>query len=227
MLSTMELDKFRGSTTGKAFLERCVRIPLLSPSAEDLLKQALRIRRGESLTFLSKSNAQTLSENCESSMRTLANLMEGLKAEYAGSELRELPTDELLLSVTGTLNDDQYVAKFVEAVLDGKFSLAQKSLLEATTDGVSLIQKIGYMVNYLVSTAVMKGGFVKGIWATASGKELYKKLVDAGDMNETLSKLAEMNSRLVTLRISAGAFVVDERHALSAFAWQVIQANKG
>ncbi len=81
---SMDPAKFQ-SGTGRALANRCVQFSLEPHSEADLMKQAQRIVKGEEMKYmLAKSEdkkekyalLQTVVENCNGEMRTLANIMQ-------------------------------------------------------------------------------------------------------------------------------------------------------
>ena len=229
LLGSMEADKFRSTQTGKAIANRCVVFNLEPPSAESLTKQAKRIIKGEGMTWMDADLIESVVAASDSSMRNLANLMEALAGFKAGNPKKEISKEDLASVISGNTSADEVVAvKFVTAICAGKFVGAQKALLEMT-DGVTFINKAAWSCWFLLNSMILKGQRHPKVWGSEAGYALVtqvNQVFDGLDLAEAtrISIVAEVNSRLVKLKLQSGAFAVDESLALSAFAWDTTQA---
>lgn len=230
LLSSMEADKFRSTTLGKAIANRCLQISLDPPTDAEMTLQAKRIIKGEGLAFIPKDLISTIVEGCDSSMRNLANVLESLKAQYSKSD-HTLTVDDLQSVISGAGSADDIVAvQFLTAVYAGKFVGAQKALL-SMNDPVTFINKVTWCAWFMLNSSVLKGARHPKVWGSAHSTQLQKQtnaLFDELELPESkrLNILAEVSSRVVKLRLQSGAFSVDESMALSCFAWDTIKELK-
>ncbi len=232
LLGSMEADKFKATQTGKAIANRCVVFNLEPPSPEALMKQAKRIAKGEGMTWLTADLLTAVVAASDSSMRNLANLMESLAGFRAGNPKKEITSEDLAEVIAGSSsNDDVAAVKFLTAICAGKFVGAQKALLEMN-DGVTFINKLAWSCWFLLNSLILKGQRHPKVWGSQAGYALVKQVGAVfDDLNlpeaTRVSIVGEINSRLVKLKLQSGAFAVDESLALSAFAWDTVQAVKG
>jgi hypothetical protein len=120
--------------------------------------------------------------------------------------------------------------KFLTAICAGKFAVAQKALLEMT-DAVTFINKAAWALWFVLNNSVLKGARHPKLWGSPHAFALSKQVNAIFDELEVpepvrLSIFAEVNTRLVRLKLQSGAFAVDEALALSAFAWETTQEIK-
>ncbi len=229
---SIEADKFKATQTGKAIANRCVVFNLEPPSPEALMKQAKRIAKGEGMTWLTADLLTAVVAASDSSMRNLANLMESLAGFRAGNPKKEITSEDLAEVIAGSSsNDDVAAVKFLTAICAGKFVGAQKALLEMN-DGVTFINKLAWSCWFLLNSLILKGQRHPKVWGSQAGYALVKQVGAVfDDLNlpeaTRVSIVGEINSRLVKLKLQSGAFAVDESLALSAFAWDTVQAVKG
>lgn len=228
IVCSMEASKFSASTLGKAFQNRAsMKFNLAAPGKAELLLQAKRIRRGEGADFLTDEHLDYVAENCNSEMRSLASALEiainlhGARGSLTLDELKEA------VNVASSSSDDAAVEQFIYGCLSGSFQRAQLALLEVT-DPVSVAMKICSTVTFVLNMLVLDGKKSSKVWGSTSGWNVLKKLKAQKnlDKDSMVEDLAELNSRLVTFRVQAGAFAVNEQLALSAIAWQYIKRSK-
>jgi DNA polymerase III gamma/tau subunit len=229
LLGTMEPDKFKSTVLGKAIANRCLTLMLETPTEEDLTKQAKRIIKGEKMSFMTPDLIDAVVKGCDSSMRTLANVLESLAA--SAHTKKDITADDIQSIIKGVSPVDEVTAvKFLTAVYAGKFAGAQKALLEMT-DAVSFINKVCWAAWFVLNNSILKGARHPKVWGNTHSYALVKQVntvFDDMELSDTQrqSIFAEVNSRLVKLKLQSGVFSVDEALALSAFAWDTIQALK-
>jgi len=233
LLSSMDSEKFQGSKEGRAILSRCVQVQLNSHTAEDLRKQALRIRKGERMSYLDESAIELLCDTCDSSMRVLANTMEAIHSYVSGQ--REAPEvlsldeiKQILVSIEGDSEDEVLCVKFILAVLSLKFVAAQKTLIDVK-DGVGFIQKLGYMTWFLLNSLVVgRHPKIRGSRHSYGLLKAFEDLMakEKVDRSTQIDRLGRFNARVNTLKLQSGAFAVSELQALSAFAYSFIEETR-
>jgi DNA polymerase III subunit gamma/tau len=220
LLSSMEAEKFKGSTLGKAILSRCVQINLPTHSEADLQKQYNRIVKGEKLSFTDEVRT-ALVEAADLSMRSLANLLESAAAL---SHTREVTVKDVQSLASGEQHtDDELAVQFLLAVYSKNFKKAQKTIL-GMTEAVTFISRATWVSWFLLNDTVLNGARHPKVWGSKPAYEARRVLSGMQlDEAELLHRLSLVNSRLVALRLQSGAFAVDEAMALSAFAFNTIQ----
>lgn len=232
LLSSMEVEKFGSSTVGKAILSRCLKIHLTEPTEAEMYKQAVRIVKGEKLKFLDQELLEKICQGSQNSMRELANNLEIISNYYAGLKKKPetLSVEDFEAAMEAAEHPDEVLCvRFILAVLSGKFVAAQKTLIDVS-DGVGFIQKLGNQSWFLLNnTLVGKHPKVWGgkhaIGLVSAFADLMKK--EGVERAEQIRRLAVFNTRVTNFRVQAGAFAVNELHALSAFAFTTIQEING
>lgn len=209
LLTSMEGDKFRSTSVGKAIASRCVSFALSYPSKDELYQQGLLIRKKAKLKFLTPSLLNAVVEHSNDSFRILANHLERLAAIVDGGGT---VTEEDVESVLADSTDSEVLSAFATELICKNMRGALRELLDVK-DGVAFVRELGWLVNFLLNQCVLKGQRHPRVWGNSTFWSIYKS-VQKSELF-TLGNLAHLNSLLVTLRISAGAFAVDEKQALS------------
>lgn len=220
IISSMSPEKFTASTNGKAILSRCTQFHLKPFSAEDLTKQANRIIKGESLSFMTKELRDVVVRECQQEMRTLANLLEGLAHYHRGLPKADRPdklTEEALQGVLSmTVSDDEKTAvRLLTSIYAKKISSAQKEILNIQ-DGFAIINKMMYANYALVNDAILKGQRHPKVWMTVAAKALKENLTKLDGVG--LSDMVAMQVALIELKSQAQSFSIPEDQALFRFA---------
>jgi DNA polymerase III gamma/tau subunit len=224
ILCSMNPEKFKTTTLGKALANRCVQFSLEPHTNSDLLRQAKRICKGEGMTYMMDEDGKLLKKvvlNSNSEMRTLAQILEACQQYWNG--LTEKPKLLSLSDVTGVMQstegqDDRVAYDLLLAVYSLQFAKAQQAILN-TTDYVGMINRLMYVNSYLVNSTVVTEKHPK-IWHTQGNKQLKGQLEK---LKVSLGQLAEVNTRLVELKSKAMDFSVGCDSLLSAFAYSAIR----
>lgn len=224
IICSMEPAKF-SSVVGKAILSRCTQFVLEPHSNADLLKQALRIAKGESMDYLvteDKALLKTIVKNSNQEMRTLANLMQSAQQYYDG--MKDKPqtlTKEQLSTVMSSTesSDDKLAAEVMAGVYSLKFAQVQLALLNVT-DQFMFVKKLGYISSYMLNNAVLKGARHPKVWASAASRDV---MAQTKDLKLTLGTLAAVNARIVRVQAQATQFQVPATELLSSELYYLIK----
>lgn len=228
ILCSMEGAKFGSNTLGKALMSRAgMKFNLVPPGVKELTLQARRIRKGEQADFLTDEYISFLVENCNKEMRTLASYMQVAisYAEATGGELSQADLKKVV-STDSTTTDDEALESFVMACITGSFVKAQLSILEVA-DATNVAMRICSAVEFVLNMIVLDGRPNSKVWGSTSGWSLFKKIKALElDKKSLVEKLADFNMRLIEFKLTAGAFAVNEKQALSSVAWKFIKDNR-
>lgn len=225
ILCSMNPEKFQTTTIGKALANRCVQFNLEPHTNADLLKQAKRICKGESMNYMLDAESRLLKTIVKSSnyeMRTLAQLLEACQQFYDG--LDEKPdhlSAENIASIMRSVesNDDRLALDFVVGLYNENMTTCQLSILNAT-DHVALLNKVCYINSYLLNSTILGGKRHPKVWSTQINRQALDSVKKA---NVTLGQLAEINTRLTECRAQVMSFGVGADALLSAFAYNSIR----
>ena len=225
ILCSMNPEKFKTSTIGKAIANRCVQFNLEPHTNIDLLKQAKRICRGEKMSYLVDEESKLLKAIVKASnyeMRTLAQLIEACQQYYDGlTEKPEMLTASNISAVLSSVesSEDQLAVDFLIGLFSLNFTQCQLSILNSQ-DHVGFANRIGYICSYLVNTTVLQGRRHPKVWATQNNKKV-QAVVTKNKI--TLGMLAEVNTRLTQCKSQIMQFGVGADALLSAFAYSSIR----
>lgn len=224
ILCSMDPAKFM-TGDGKAVANRCVQIALEPHSDSDLMKQAVRIAKGEAMTYVMDTEKKLLArvvENCNGEMRTLANLMQSLQQYYDG--LDEQPKKLQLKDVSAALAstesaDEDLAVKVMLGLYSGKFTLVQRSLLDIQ-DGFMFVKKLLSLSEFMVNSAVLNGERHRKVWFSSSNRKL---LEASKKLTLTLGMHAAINAKLVRVAAQAATFQVSAEQLLSSELFYLIK----
>lgn len=225
IICSMDPSKFSTTIEGKAILKRCTQFVLEAPSGPDLLKQAVRIAKGEGMTYAITEDKAILKEvvrSCDQDMRVLANLMQGLQQYYDGIEgkkpkvLDKSHVASVLSSVE--TNDDRLALQFMIAVYALDFFTVQRSLLDVT-DGFAFMKKIVWMAQFMLNVRILEGKSHKKVWWSVANKEL---IAGTKKLELSLRVLAEVNARLIRVQSQAATFAIPAPDLLSSEMYYLI-----
>lgn len=207
ILSTMEPAKFMESDVGRAIVSRCTKIKLSAPTEEELTKFAIRIRKAEKID-ITPEQTKKIAESC-ASFRDVANTLEMLSSaddlESALSAALMEETEEQLTWAKGLLYG--IAGKYVQAC----------TMLMGTKNGVGLLQTAGYMAWSLLALEVGEGSVPKGVWGAQRYAGAHKSLKKAfPDDAKRLELIAQFNFAVTQLKLSSGAFAVNEAQSICA-----------
>lgn len=223
ILASMESSKFQSTQIGKALSNRCTQFVLESHTQKDLLKQALRIAKGEKMNFVLDDEYSLLKEVARNApeMRTLANLMESLDQYYHG--LKEKPKrlkKEDVSSVLSSLEtqDDVLALQIICAVYQQQFKTVQRCLLDVS-DGFQLVTKLLWLSSYVLNATVLDGAKHRRVWVTKNNVVALKV---AKEQKTTLGDMAAVNTCLVEAKARLQQFATSPEEMLSACLYRLI-----
>lgn len=225
ILCTMDPAKFLAGD-GRAMANRCVQIVLEPHNESDLLKQALRIAKGEEMSYVVDAERRLLKkivEGCNGEMRTLANLMESTQQYYEGLE-GDKPTRLKLSQLSAVLSsttpaDDALAVRVMLGLYTGKYTLVHRALLDVA-DGFMFIKKLMYLSEFMLNNAVLNGERHRKVWFSATNKELDTK---TKSLKLTLGMHAAINARLVRVAAQAATFQVSAEQLLASELYYLIK----
>jgi len=227
IICSMEPEKF-STTVGRAIVKRCTQFHIDAPSSSDLLKQALRIAKGEGMKYVldeEKSILKSVVKVSNQDMRELANLMHGLKHYYAGLAEKPKRLDaEAVASVLSTSEaaDDETALQFMLAVYGRQFGAAQRALLDVK-DAFGFIKKIGWMSQFMLNVKVLNGAKHAKVAWWGKNPELLKA---TKDQDLSLGVLAAVNAKFVRIQSQSLSFQIPALDLLSAETFYLIQELK-
>jgi len=225
IICSMEPSKF-SSTVGKAILSRCTQFVLEQHSESDLLKQAVRIAKGEKMDYVLDDERRLalkhLVQNCNGEMRTLANLMQALQQYYDGLEDKPetLSKSDLASIISSTeSSDDKLAVQLMTGLYSMQFKVVQRSLLDVQ-DPFSFIKKCSFISSFMLNQAVVDGRHSK-IWWTDSNKKVHAA---TKDLKLSLGTLAAVNATIVRTMSQSLSFQVPATDLLSAELYFLIKS---
>lgn len=220
IISSMSPEKFTSSTKGKAILSRCQQYHLRPYSVEELNKQANRIIKGESMTFLTRELRDKIVENCGGQMRQLAHILSSVQSYYFGLDNppEKLSTDFLQeVLVSSTEDDEKTAVRLLTAIHAKKLLAAQREILNVT-DGFGIINKMMYMNWAVMNDSILKGERHPKIWMTIPAKALKDNLKKLGLTDDKgQASLVKVQTSLIDLKTRSMNFAVPEDQALFQF----------
>ena len=227
VLCTMDPSKFSTDKNGKALMNRCVQFNLEAHTDADLYKQAIRIAKGEGMTYAmpeDKSVLKAVVKSCNAEMRTLANIMESLQQYAEGLEKRpKLLTAEDVSAVLDTIeaSDDKLVAQIIFNIYARQFGKVQRSILDMQ-DGFTFINSLLRTNEYLLNSFVLNGERHRKVWPSKINKDL-TDMMKAAKLNPTLGAIALVNERLVEIKSLAMTFATSTESLLSAKLFRLVK----
>jgi len=223
IIGSMEPSKF-GSTVGKAILSRCTQFVLEQHTESDLLKQAVRIAKGEEMEYLldeKKLAIKHLVRNCNGEMRTLANLLQSTQQYYDGMDDKpEILGKKDLASIISSTesSDDRLAVQMMTALYQLQFKKVQRSLLDVS-DPFSFIKKCNFISSFMLNAAVVEGRHPK-IWWTQSNREVHEA---CKSLSLSLGTLAAVNATIVKTMSQSMSFQMPATDLLSADLYFLIK----
>jgi len=216
ILSSMEPEKFSGTTIGKAILSRCVPLKLKAPTDEDLFEQAKRIAVGEKIhKIIGKARLLQLVENSDKTYRGVAAQLEVF------SSMRDDPDAAFEEAMTmGVAYQDspeeELVSLFVQQVFNADPNGAIRTLFKIK-DGVGLVMKLGYYSWFFLGLSSHNGKPPPGVWGSKAMWGAWKSVKSSEHSSAIHCSL--FHQKVVQLRLQAGAFSVSGQQAAVALAY--------
>lgn len=230
LIGSMDPEKFASTQNGRAIANRCLQFHLKPYTDEELLLQAKRIIKGEQMAFMGRAAAEAIVAGCNGEMRTLANMVQSAAQYYEGLEDKpdRLTADDVQVVIrNSTSDDDVTMVRFMTALYARKFGAAHRELLNVA-DGFQFISKALQANWYLTNNAILKGERHPKVWGSASASQLVKNLdtLLPASLATRVHLYGLVQTNLTKLKAESQAFAVPELMALSAFAFQTIEALK-
>lgn len=222
VLCSMDPAKFK-TATGKAIANRCTQFILTPHTHEDLMKQGIRICRGEKMSYMDKSLLKTVVESSNFEMRTLSNLLQGIRDYVRGGG--KVDADSLAEVIQNQdAGDDERVVKVVQGVLEGQYGEVHKAILDLV-EPFQFLNKLIYASHFLLSNAALKGAKHPKVWFTDTNRRL---LGIAKKANASLGTLAKIHEAFINLKIQAGSFGVSEQDLMTTRLYRlIVEIHKG
>ena len=225
ILCSMDPTKF-SSGNGKAIANRCTQFVLEPHSNAELLKQALRIVKRERMDYLDKEVLKDVVRASGSAMRTLANLVQGLRDYYDGLPEDERPEQLTAEDVATVLTsaesaDDKLVPEIMAAIFTGQYAVAQRALL-SVQDAFQAINKMLWTSSFFLNHLVLNGARHPKVWYTPLNKDFLARL-KAAKVEPTLGQAAAVQAAFVEVKARAQAFAVGEIELVSASIYRMIK----
>ena len=225
ILCSMNPEKFTTTVLGKAIANRCVQFNLTPPTTKDMIRQAMRICKGEGMKYMLDPEHALLktiirASNCE--MRTLAQLLEACQQYYNGLDEKPevLPVESLssvLSSVTS--DEDKFAADLLLGLYGENLTTCQLQILNSN-DAVGLANKISFINGYVLNSTILQGKKHPKVWFSAQNKRVVQALQKNG---VTLGEIAEVQTRITECRAEMMQFGVGADSLLSAFCYRTIR----
>lgn len=222
ILCSMDPSKF-STGNGRAIKNRCVQFVLEPHTNKDLLKQAMRIIKGEQMDYLlteDKALVKAIVKNANFEMRSLAQILEACQQYYDGlTDKPETLSKENISSILSTIesSDDRLAYDYVVGIYTLQYAQTVRAVLKCS-DGIALLNKVLYMSNYLLNSAVLNGERSSKVWGTPIYREAQKAIGKV-----TLGELAEVNTQLVALKSEAMQFATSVDMLMSAYSYKIIK----
>ena len=221
VLCSMEPTKFKASETGRAMLNRCSQFVLEPHSGSDMLKMAKRIAKGEKMTYVDEACMKAVVRNCLE-MRTLCHTMESLQQYHHGMEKkRDLTKADIQVVLNSAESSDERLAvHLLTALYSLQYAKVHRLLLDVV-DGFSFVTTLMRANNFVLNTTVLNGERHRKVWATASGKDLLKVVIDK---KITLGTLAAVGEMLSTVKVQVNQFAIPVEDTLAGSCYKLIRA---
>lgn len=224
VICSMEPSKFN-SNVGKAISNRCTQFILEPHTNNDLLKQAIRIAKGEKMQYVLTEDKSILKEvvrNSNQEMRTLGNLMQALQQYYDGLEKKPKSlTKEHISSILSSVesSDDKLAIQLMIALYNLKYAKVQRCLLDVV-EPFSFLKKLGWLSSFLLNNAVLQGERHSKVWWSASNRELHTSIKN---LSLSLGTLAAVNSKIIQIQAQAASFQIPATDLLSSELYLLIK----
>lgn len=221
ILCSMEPQKFK---TGqyKALANRCVQFNLELPTNRDLLKQALRICKGEKMNYMLDEKHSLLKHivlNSNGEMRTLAQIIEACQQYYDGlKEKPEIFSKENLATVISSIesSDEQNAIAYLSGIYHKQYGQAVKAILN-TDDYFSFVNTVIRMNNFMMYSAVLQGEKSSKVWKSSANLKCQKEVGP-----QSLGNYAFVNANLAKLKSELMQFATGADLLLTSCAYNSI-----
>jgi DNA polymerase III delta prime subunit len=225
---SMEPAKFKTTEHGRAILNRCTQFVLQPHTDIDLMKQALRIAKGERMSYVLDEKRLILKKVVQASggeMRTLANLIGGLQQFYDGLKVKpKLLKAEHLAETLSTVEsaDDVLAARLMVAVYTRQYGEVVKALLDVQ-DPFMFVKRCQWISSFMLNVKALDGAKHKKIWWSPANREVHTKTKSLG---MTLGTLAHVNSVLVKCQTASSQITASVPDMLASDLYFLIKDMK-
>jgi hypothetical protein len=212
---------------GKAMLNRCIQFQLESHNNSDLLKQAMRIAKGESMKYMmdeEKTLLKTVVKNSNGEMRTLANLMQQAQMYAEGlDKLPKLLTKEQLAEVVdaNTIKEDRLAIEFMIGLYTNKYKQAHRATMDVV-DQRHFINQVGYIAKFMLDNAVMDGQRHPKVWWTPANKEVHGAV---GKLGLSVGTYAAVNYEVLRVKAESLSYQMPASELLTIMAYSFIKSQ--
>ena len=204
ILCSMEPQKFK---TGqyRALANRCVQFNLSLPTNKDLLKQAVRICKGEGMSYMLDEKYTLLKHivlNANGEMRTLAQLIEACQQYYNGlKEKPEIFSTEQVCSViqSSDINEENYAIQYLVSIYHKQYADACVAVLMAD-DYFGFVNTVIRLNSFIMYSAILKGQKSSKVWKSSANLRCQKEVgpQSLGNMALVSSKLTKLKADMMT-----------------------------
>lgn len=222
ILCSMEPSKFT-STVGKAILKRCTQFVLQEPSQDDLLKQALRIAKGEGMDYVldeERSLLRDVVNRSNADFRELANLMQTLQQYHDGltKKPKMLTTEALGEALSSISTEDSKLAlEFMTATYELSFRKLQRVLMDVQNP-VEFMRHVMWLAEFVLNADVLGNGKHRKVWWNEPNKAISavakKNERNLGFKAEVYSKIVEIAGKAITAGVPATSIISAEMYYL-------------
>lgn len=227
ILCSMDPQKFT-SGVGRAIANRCSQISLQPHTSSDLLKQAKRIMKGESMDY-AETVLKTVVKQCNGEMRTLANLMQALANYVDGLDKtpKALKSKDVATALSSAVpQDDRLAVEVLSAVYCGQYKTVVKSILDVQ-DGFRFVTTLLWGASHMLYTTALGGAKHPEIkhWALVN-KELERSinaLPKEVKSKLTLGVYAQVNEALVNMKGELLVHASEPKEFMAARLYRLIK----
>ena len=182
LFTSMEPEKFQGTSNGRALLGRCTKIILKPHSTADLFKQAVRIIKGEGVQAdFNKETVAKVAESCQGQMRELAKVLQSLIAWNAGRGGGKIAPEDVasILTTIDVANDtiDEIAAGWLIALHKRSALVSSRYVLLADDDPFAFLMRAQSILRTFILHLANKRESHSKVWVNDAVRLLLKNLV--------------------------------------------------
>jgi DNA polymerase III delta prime subunit len=226
ILCSMDPAKF-ASGEGKSLANRCEQYILKPFTNMDLLKQAVRIAKGEKMDYVldAENKHPMLKEivrNCEGEMRTLANIMQATRNYASGLDKRPKKlTKEQVMEVLQSTEaaDDKRAVDVMASVYGLQYRPAHTALLDVENH-FQLISRMLWLSKYMLDSTALAGKRHNKVWPSTLAKELVARVKD---VPLDLGRIAALHECLVQTKAQAQSFAVEPGDLITSKLYRFVK----
>lgn len=225
ILCSMEPEKLH-----RALQNRCTQFVLVSHPKENIVRFLKRIAKKEGMDYVNDKMLDKIANNSNGEMRTAANILEALyQAADTDTKITLDDVEEVINSTTS--QDDKIAVRIMAGVYAKKFSVVQRSILDAS-EGFALINKLLWLNGFMLNNHVLKGEKHSKVWWSKNNQALLDYVNDLVkqkvlEEKELLHTFALSQTYLVRLRQQASSFLVPEINLIGGVLYDLIRELKG